>query len=238
MAEPSRALALIPPAFTFEAHPVRVVMRDGEPWFVAADVCRALHLETTAIRRLDADEKGLHSTQTLSSDTKGRGGGYQSVVIISRPGLDTLVLRCRDAIKSGTLPHRFRRWVTHEVLPSIRRTAMYAAPARVTLAQTMAAEVAAIAYRTVLQAVLAGAEDIEGSRWTFGLRQAPSERGEQGYEPWASALPRGAIIGTLDRLAEMIATPNGLTPTDADLVKLGRACLDRLNQHISHRAQR
>lgn len=111
-------------------------------------------------------------------------------------------------------------------------------PARVTLAQTMAAEVAAIAYRTVLQAVLAGAEDIEGSRWTFGLRQAPSGRGEQGYEPWASALPRGAIIGTLDRLAEMIATPNGLTPTDADLVKLGRACLDRLNQHISHRAQR
>ncbi|CAB3675210.1 hypothetical protein LMG26840_04011 [Achromobacter dolens] len=115
---------------------------------------------------------------------------------------------------------------------------MYAAPARVTLAQTMAAEVAAIAYRTVLQAVLAGAEDIEGSRWTFGLRQAPSGRGEHGYEPWASALPRGAVIGTLDRLAGMIATPNGLTPTDADLVKLGRACLDRLNQHISHRAQR
>lgn len=111
---------------------------------------------------------------------------------------------------------------------------MYAAPARVTLAQTMAAEVAAIAYRTVLQAVLAGAEDIEGSRWTFGLRQAPSGRGEQGYAPWASALPRGAIIGTLDRLAEMIARPNGLTPTDAELVKLGRACLDRLNQHISH----
>lgn len=232
MAEAPRALALNPPAFTFETHPVRIVMREGEPWFVAADVCRALAIANhrDALGKLDADERGVGSTDTL--------GGPQSVAIISRPGLDTLVLRCRDAIKPGTLPHRFRRWVTHEVLPSIRRTGMYAAPARVTLAQTMAAEVAAIAYRTVLQAVLAGAEDIEGSRWTFGLRQAPSGRGEQGYEPWASALPRGAIIGTLDRLAEMIATPNGLTPTDADLVKLGRACLDRLNQHISHRAQR
>nr|WP_313657402.1 BRO family protein [Achromobacter ruhlandii] len=232
MAQSQGALALSQSPYTFEGHPVRIFVRDGEPWFAAADVCRALKLTNSrmALKALDDDEKGVSSTDTL--------GGPQTVAIISRPGLDTLVLRCRDAIKPGTLPHRFRRWVTHEVLPSIRRTGMYAAPARVTLAQTMAAEVAAIAYRTVLQAVLAGAEDIEGSRWTFGLRQAPSGRGEQGYEPWASALPRGAIIGTLDRLAEMIATPNGLTPTDADLVKLGRACLDRLNQHISHRAQR
>ncbi|MFY2060286.1 BRO family protein [Achromobacter sp. HNDS-1] len=232
MAQSQGALALSQSPYTFEGHPVRIFVRDGEPWFAAADVCRVLKLTNSrmALKALDDDEKGVSSTDTL--------GGPQTVAIISRPGLDTLVLRCRDAIKPGTLPHRFRRWVTHEVLPSIRRTGMYAAPARVTLAQTMAAEVAAIAYRTVLQAVLAGAEDIEGSRWTFGLRQAPSGRGEQGYEPWASALPRGAIIGTLDRLAEMIATPNGLTPTDADLVKLGRACLDRLNQHISHRAQR
>lgn len=232
MAQSQGALALSQSPYIFEGHPVRIFVRDGEPWFAAADVCRALKLTNSrmALKALDDDEKGVSSTDTL--------GGPQSVAIISRPGLDTLVLRCRDAIKPGTLPHRFRRWVTHEVLPSIRRTGMYAAPARVTLAQTIAAEVAAIAYRTVLQAVLAGAEDIEGSRWTFGLRQAPSGRGEQGYEPWASALPRGAVIGTLDRLAEMIATPNGLTPTDADLVKLGRACLDRLNQHISHRAQR
>lgn len=238
MAEPTRALALTPPAFTFEAHPVRIVMRDGEPWFVGMDVCRALHLDATAIRRLDADEKALHPLHTLSRDEKGRGGGVQSLAIISEPGLSSLILRCRDAAKPGTLPHRFRRWVTHEVLPSIRRTGMYAAPARVTLAQTMAAEVAAIAYRTVLQAVLAGAEDIRGSRWAFGLRQAPPGRDEQGYEPWASALPRGAIIGTLDRLADMIATPGGLTPTDADLVKLGRACLDRLEKSVSHRPQR
>lgn len=232
MAQSQGALALSQSPYTFEGHPVRIFVRDGEPWFAAADVCRALKLTNSrmALKALDDDEKGVSSTDTL--------GGPQTVAIISRPGLDTLVLRCRDAIKPGTLPHRFRRWVTHEVLPGVRRTGIYAAPARVTLAQTMAAEVAAIAYRTVLQAVLAGAEDIEGSRWTFGLRQAPSGRGEQGYEPWASALPRGAIIGTLDRLAEMIATPNGLTPTDADLVKLGRACLDRLNQHISHRAQR
>ena len=102
-------------SFFFEGEMrVRVVERDDGPWFVAADVCRALGISNSsqAIDGLDDDEKGISSTYTL--------GGTQEVLVVSESGLYTVILRCRDALKKGTLPHRFRRWVTGEVLPSIR----------------------------------------------------------------------------------------------------------------------
>ncbi|MCT7313814.1 BRO family protein [Ralstonia sp. CHL-2022] len=113
------ALAPTPNTFNFESNAVRVVVRDGEPWFVAADLCAALNLDATAIRKLEEDEKGLHSMQTL--------GGTQSVAVISESGMYTLVLRCRDAVKPGTVPHRFRKWVTSIVLPAIRKTGQFTA---------------------------------------------------------------------------------------------------------------
>ncbi|CAJ0705458.1 BRO-N domain-containing protein [Ralstonia wenshanensis] len=113
------ALAPTPNTFNFESNAVRVVVRDGEPWFVASDLCAALHLDATAIRKLDEDEKGLHSMQTL--------GGTQSMAVISESGMYTLVLRCRDAVKPGTVPHRFRKWVTSIVLPAIRKTGQFTA---------------------------------------------------------------------------------------------------------------
>ncbi|MEO5334161.1 MAG: Bro-N domain-containing protein [Magnetococcus sp. YQC-5] len=105
--------------FNFGDHPVRVVDRDGEPWFVAADVCAAIGLSNPwdALGKLDADEKGLASTETL--------GGRQELNIINESGLFTLILRCRDATTPGTAPHRFRKWVTSEVLPNIRKTGRY-----------------------------------------------------------------------------------------------------------------
>ena len=113
------ALAPTPNTFNFESNAVRVVVRDGEPWFVAADLCAALHLDATAIRKLEEDEKGLHSMQTL--------GGTQSMAVISESGMYTLVLRCRDAMKPGTVPHRFRKWVTSIVLPAVRKTGHFTA---------------------------------------------------------------------------------------------------------------
>lgn len=115
--------ALAQNAFDFESHAVRVVMRDGEPWFVAADVCQALQLgnPTMAMRALDPDEKALSSIEGLS---RGNDQGN----IISESGLYTLVLRCRDAVKPGTVPHRFRKWVTSEVLPAIRKSGSYGKP--------------------------------------------------------------------------------------------------------------
>ncbi|MET7242481.1 BRO family protein [Methylobacterium sp. EM32] len=110
--------AIVP--FLFEARPVRVIDRAGAPWFVAADVCGALAIANSrdAIARLDADEKGVGTSDTP--------GGKQEVTLISESGLYTLILRCQGATTPGTLPHRFRKWVTGEVLPSIRSRGGYA----------------------------------------------------------------------------------------------------------------
>ena len=119
------ALAPTPNTFNFESHAVRVVMRDDEPWFVAADVCAALEIANSrdALLKLDADEKGVGLTDTH--------GGRQQVAIVSESGMYTLVLRCRDAINPGTVPHRFRKWVTSIVLPAIRKTGQFTAQPRI-----------------------------------------------------------------------------------------------------------
>lgn len=106
--------------FSFqESHPVREVLVNGEPWFVAADVCKALDIadNRAAVRKLDDDEKGGYSLPTP--------GGVQSVGIVNESGLYTLILRCRDAVKQGTTAWRFRKWVTNEVLPAIRKSGEY-----------------------------------------------------------------------------------------------------------------
>lgn len=96
---------------------VRIILRDNEPWFVAADVCRALEIDTTATRRLDDDEKApLRLTQTSSNGTiQGR-----DVVVVSESGLYSLVLGSRKPEAK-----EFKRWITHEVIPSIRKNGGY-----------------------------------------------------------------------------------------------------------------
>lgn len=109
-----------PSIFSFESScNIRAVMVDGNPWFVAADVCSAVGIKhsASAMRALDNDEKGVHSMHTP--------GGQQDFTIINESGLYTLILRCRDAVTPGTIPYRFRKWVTGEVLPQIRQTGRY-----------------------------------------------------------------------------------------------------------------
>lgn len=105
--------------FNFHDHPVRVVMRDGEPWFVAADICAALELAnvTMALRRLDADEQALISIEGIS-----RGNDQASV--INESGMHSLVLSSRKPEAK-----KFKKWVTSEVLPSIRKTGKFEAKA-------------------------------------------------------------------------------------------------------------
>lgn len=107
-------MSIIP--FNYEDQPVRVVTIDGEPWFVAADVARILgHSEAAAMTRtLDDDEKGLHTVQTP--------GGDQALSIVSESGLYSAILRSRLA-----QARPFRRWVTSDVLPQIRKTGSYSA---------------------------------------------------------------------------------------------------------------
>lgn len=101
----------------FGVHGVRIVMRDGAPWFVAADVCAALDIGNVsmAVARLDADERTLISAEGLPAAGLG---------LVSESGLYALVLGSRKPEAKS-----FKRWVTHEVLPSIRKTGSYGAPA-------------------------------------------------------------------------------------------------------------
>lgn len=93
---------------------VRSILIDSDPWFVAADVCKALELEKTnrALSRLDDDEKGAHSVSTP--------GGRQRMSIISESGLYSLILGSRKPEAKA-----FKRWITHEVIPSIRKHGAY-----------------------------------------------------------------------------------------------------------------
>jgi prophage antirepressor-like protein len=97
-----------------EKRPFRTLDKNGEPWFVLTDVCRELGIgnPTDAAGRLDDDEVGIDVVETA--------GGKQSVVTISESGLYSLIMTSR---KEGA--KRFKKWVTAEVLPAIRKTGRY-----------------------------------------------------------------------------------------------------------------
>ena len=110
--------------FNFESNSIRTLAINNEPWFVAVDICRALNLSSPsmAIANLDDDEK---YTLSLTEGIEGVGKQVQELNLVSESGMYTLILRCRDAVKKGSIPHRFRKWVTSEVLPQIRKTGSY-----------------------------------------------------------------------------------------------------------------
>ncbi|AEJ44400.1 BRO-N domain-containing protein [Alicyclobacillus acidocaldarius] len=101
----------------FKGHRIRVVMINDEPWWVAADVLVILELDRKALERIDEDEKGVSSIHTP--------GGQQNMTIINEAGLYSLILGSRKPEAKA-----FKRWVTHEVLPSIRKTGKYETPER------------------------------------------------------------------------------------------------------------
>lgn len=106
-------MSLIP--YNFDGQPVRTIINDdGNPWFVHADACRVLDITNSgnAAARLDSDEKGIHTMDTL--------GGRQELTIISESGLYSLILTSRKPEAK-----RFKRWITSEVIPSIRKTGSY-----------------------------------------------------------------------------------------------------------------
>lgn len=100
--------------FNFEDHQVRVVARDGEPWFVLADLCKVLAIRNVSdtSSRLDDDVKGVATTDTL--------GGQQQVTIVSEAGMYEVVLLSRKPEAKA-----FKRWITGDVLPAIRKTGRY-----------------------------------------------------------------------------------------------------------------
>lgn len=98
---------------------VRTIFKDGEPWFVAADVCKALKIgnSSMAMSRLDDDEKADISLTDISSNGVAQRRDFS---IINEPGLYSLVLSSRKPEAKV-----FKRWITHEVIPTIRKTGGY-----------------------------------------------------------------------------------------------------------------
>lgn len=102
---------------------IRTITREDGPWFVGADVCRALELDNVsqALSRLDEDEK--HTTIILN-ESAATGQSYAAFV--NEAGLYALILGSRKPQARA-----FKRWVTHDVLPSIRRHGGYLTPQKV-----------------------------------------------------------------------------------------------------------
>ena len=102
---------------SYEDKQVRTVLIDGAPWWVLADVCRVLGLKNSrnASSRLGDDEKDVHLVDTLR--------GKQRMTIVNESGLYAVILRSEKPEAQA-----FKRWVTHDVLPSIRQTGTYAQP--------------------------------------------------------------------------------------------------------------
>jgi prophage antirepressor-like protein len=114
--------------FDFKGHEVRTTVINGEPWFVGKDVTEALGIAHAAssLRGLDEDDKGVHTMHTPS--------GQQEMTIINESSLYSLILSSR---KPEAKP--FKKWVTSEVLPTIRKTGSYGAPAQLSGPELMAA---------------------------------------------------------------------------------------------------
>lgn len=132
---------------SFEDKDLRIIDRDGQPWFVLTDVCRAIGIKNPAqvAQRLDDDERYMFNIDPL---------GAGRAIIVSEPGLYKTILRSDAAVTKGSFAHRYLRWVTHEVLPSIRAHGFYD-PARL-------AEVEALQ--------LSGQEELDG------INREPKER--------------------------------------------------------------
>lgn len=117
--------------FSYQGNDVRSLLLEGEPWFVAKDVCEILDIANTtdAVSRLDSDEVTRFNLGGLSGETN----------IVSESGLYSLTLGSK---KPEAKP--FKRWITHEVIPAIRKTGSYSARP-MTQIQMLAAQAQAMA---------------------------------------------------------------------------------------------
>ena len=136
-------MTLIP--FNYNEQQLRVVEIDGEPWFVLADLCRVLDVKQFRKERLDDDMILNHPIV----DSLGR---TQQAVIVNEPGMYEVVIRS-DKPEAAL----FRRWITNEVLPSIRKTGSYSTTPALTddqiVAQALAITTARVESLTARLAV-------------------------------------------------------------------------------------
>lgn len=199
--------------FNFGSNIVRVVSRNNDPWFIANDVCKALGYSNTSkaiADHLDDDER--------YNESLDRGG---SLLLISESGLYALVLRSRKPEA-----RKFAKWVTSEVLPTIRKTGSYQSNTqsqRTALAHQLASQATAQVFDTVFRAVMDGSFNPSLDRLLLSFTPG-GPNGE--HTPQATTLPHNAIVTTVPHLIRAVASD--LAITTPDLTSLALACTQRL----------
>jgi len=216
---------VIPQIFNFDNLPIRITDCNGAIWFIANDICAVLEINNPhqAISRLDEDEK----SEVTIKDSMGR---QQTVNIISESGLYALVMTSRKAQAK-----RFKKWVTAEVLPQIRKTGSYHAPAaaadnsqNMMVAYSLASSCAKAVSQALFQALMADPEqDIHHCRYALTLTAGHGGNGDNVH---LQKIPDGSIVTSLESLADKILEPNGIRPSVKELVNLVKACVDRLSK--------
>ena len=139
--------------FHFKGKRVRTIQLDGEPWFVAADVCDVLGLSnpSQALSYLDRDERRLITNEAWR--TNG------NMAIVSEPGLYSLVLRSRRPEAKG-----FRRWIAHEVIPALRQSGEYRLPTVSSVAEVTAGQLLQFSRRDLLNLAIEAEAECEELR--------------------------------------------------------------------------
>lgn len=132
-------------SFNYHGQEVRTVEISGQPWFVAVDVCNVLEIGNSrmAVDRLDEDEKMTVSSTDSHSGTRG---GAQKMTIVSESGLYSLILGSRKPEAK-----QFKRWITHEVIPSIRKTGGYIAGQETLSPEELMAKALLVAKQTLAE---------------------------------------------------------------------------------------
>lgn len=142
--------------FHYSGRPVRVVDLDGDPWFVAADVCAVLDIVNVA----DAVGR-LASLDLGSTEVENARGSRVPMRVINESGLYDLILDSRKPEAKA-----FRRWVTSEVLPSVRKTGAYVSPTITPVQVDQLVEELEARKAVALLSVLTAARSLVGDDWT------------------------------------------------------------------------
>ncbi|SEQ11121.1 BRO family, N-terminal domain [Azotobacter beijerinckii] len=215
--------------FSFDQHPVRVIERDGELWFVAGDVAEALEYRDAGnmIRNLDDDEADTHIVSTRSDNGVEQD---RELLIINESGLYAAILKSRKPAAK-----RFKKWVTSEVLPSIRKTGRYEHPD----ADAIRAEMTEVRAALTDTAVKNAAWDLIHERPELFLRDLRLlVSWDWTGQPQAQVIPRSAVVMQSDQLAGYVGDRFGPALTllpdiiEAAAKRLGAAvCLPHLREH-------
>lgn len=176
--------------FTHGIQSVHTALIDGEPWFVASDVASILELGNirSSLALLDDDERGVHTVDTL--------GGPQSMTVISESGLYSLVLRSRKPEA-----REFKRWITREVIPTIRKTGSYSNTPALTEDQIVQQALTILVAKTAT--LEAKVQELEPAATAWD--ELAGAKGDYSVGDAAKMLARAGVVTGPQRLFEQLA---------------------------------